>query len=252
MESLEMGLRVLRLPSFLSNWRSLATRAQQEGLSHAEFLTLLVEGEIQDRTQRRIERLLRQSQLPAGKTFATLDRGRLPRKVNSQLAALSDGSFLSEAMNVLVFGNPGTGKTHLVSALGYQLVSEGHSVLFTPTYAIVQRLLRAKKELSLERELARLDRIEVLILDDLGYVQQEREEMEVLFTLLSERYERSSVMITSNLVFSQWDRIFKDPLTATAAIDRLVHHSVVIELDVPSYRAEEAERRNKGKKFRNR
>ncbi len=112
---------------------------------------------------------------------------------------------------------------------------------------MLDRLLRAKRDLELERELRRLDRFDVLILDDIGYVQQTREEMEVLFTLLAERYERRSVVITSNLVFSEWDRIFKDPMTTVAAIDRLVHHSIILEFgqDMTSVRAEQAAKRNK-------
>jgi len=220
-------------------------------MSPPEFLQSLVDCELSERSRRRVERLLKQSRLPPGKTLSAFDLKRVPAKVRNQISALLDGSFLRDPLNVLVFGNPGTGKTHLVAALGHQLVLSGHSVLFTQTYALVQRLLRAKKELSLKRELSRLDRIECLIVDDLGYVQQEREEMEILFTLFAERYERRSVVVTSNLVFSKWDRIFKDPMTTTAAIDRLVHHCVVIELDVPSYRTEEAKRRNKSKKFTN-
>ena len=145
-----------------------------------------------------------------------------------------------------MFGAPGTGKTHLVAGLGQAWVERNRSVLYTPTYQLVGGLLRAKRDYELERELRRLDRFEVVILDDLGYVQQSREEMEVLFTFLAERYERRSVAITSNLVFSQWDHIFKDPLTTAAAIDRVVHHSLIIEFgkEVRSVRAEEAARRN--------
>jgi len=139
-----------------------------------------------------------------------------------------------------------------MAALGYELVRQSHTVLFTPVSQLVERLLEAKRDLRLARELQRLDRIDCLLLDDIGYVQQDRAEMEVLFALLAERYERKSVMITSNLVFSQWDQIFKDPMTTAAAIDRVVHHSVILELTVPSDRAEAAKRRvrdkNPGKK----
>jgi DNA replication protein DnaC len=138
---------------------------------------------------------------------------------------------------------PGRGKTHLVCAIGHELVMRGYRVLFTATFAIVQRLLAAKRDLRLEKELALLDGFDAIILDDLGYVQQSREEMEVLFTFLAERYERRSVIITSNLVFSEWDRIFKDPMTTAAAIDRLVHHAVIIEMTGPSLRREEAKKR---------
>jgi len=108
--------------------------------------------------------------------------------------------------------------------------------LFIPTFKLVEKLLNAKKELNLENALKRLDRFDVVILDDIGYVQQSREEMEVLFTFLAERYERKSLMITSNLVFSQWDKIFKDPMTTMAAVDRLIHHSIILDFTGPSIR----------------
>ena len=137
---------------------------------------------------------------------------------------------------------PGRGKTHFACAIGHELIQRGHRVLFVPTYALVQRLLAAKRELELEKELAHLDRFDAVILDDIGYVQQSREEMEVLFTLLAERYERGTVMLTSNLAFSKWEAIFKDPMTTAAAIDRLVHHSVILELNIPSYHLEQAKK----------
>jgi DNA replication protein DnaC len=147
-----------------------------------------------------------------------------------------------------VFGNPGTGKSHLVCGLGQELVRGGRTVLFSPTYQLVQRLLAAKRDLRLAAELKRLDRFDALILDDLGYVEQSREEMEVLFTLIAERYERRSVLITSNLVFSRWDQIFKDPMTTAAAVDRIVHHSIILELNIESYRAQAAKERIAGTK----
>lgn len=146
-----------------------------------------------------------------------------------------------------MFGNPGTGKSHLCCAVGNELVRRGRSVLSVSAYALVQRLLVAKRDLRLPEEIRRLDHFEALLIDDLGYVEQKREEMDVLFTLFAERYERRSILITSNLVFSKWDQIFKDPMTTTAAIDRLVHHAHVLELNVDSYRAEEAQRRRRGK-----
>lgn len=237
-------LRTLKLPSFKSQYEEVARLGDREGWTFAQYLLHLAEAEIEDRRQRRVERLLRQSGLPRDKTLATLDQKRLPDKIRRQLATLCDGGFVQRAENVLAFGLPGRGKTHCVSAIGHELVQRGYEVLFQPAFVIVQRLLIAKRELSLEKELRRLDRFSVVILDDIGYVQQDREEMEVLFTFLAERYERRSVVITSNLVFSQWDQIFKDAMTTAAAIDRVVHHSVILELTGESYRSEQAMKRN--------
>lgn len=167
----------------------------------------------------------------------------MPPKARRQLPALCEGGFIERAENVLVFGLPGRGKTHFACAIGHALVKRGHAVLFTTAVLLVQRLLVAKKHLRLEEELRRLDGFDAVILDDIGYIQQDREEMEVLFTFLAERYERRSVLITSNLVFSQWDRIFKDPMTTAAAIDRVVHHSVIVEMSGPSIRGEAAAER---------
>ncbi len=181
------------------------------------------------------------------KTLENFDRSRLKRNVERQFAALLDGEFLRRAENVLVFGSPGGGKTHLLCALGHELIDQGRSVYFTSCVLLVQRLLQAKQDLLLEKELKRLDKYEALIIDDLGYVQQSREEMEVLFTLLAHRYERGSVLLTSNLMFSEWERIFKDPMTTAAAIDRLIHHSVILELNLPSYRMEAAQKKKAAK-----
>jgi DNA replication protein DnaC len=157
-----------------------------------------------------------------------------------QLRTLLSGDFVDRRENILVFGPPGSGKTHSLCALAQELVRTGRRFLFTTTALLVQELLAAKRDLKLKALFKRLARWEALILDDLGYVQQSREEMEVLFTLLAERYERGSVCLTSNLAFSKWEQVFKDPMTTAAAVDRLVHHSVIVELNVPSYRAEAA------------
>ena len=215
----------------------MARRLLEAGHEDALSVVLeVLEAEQGDRQERRVQRLRRASHLPPGKTFETLDDDRLPRALSRRLRELRSGDFLERAVNVLAFGLPGTGKSHAACALGHALVERGHSVLFTPTFRLVQHLLAAKRDLDLPRALRKLDNYELLILDDIGYVQQDVEEIEVLFTLMAERYERRSMLITSNLVFSEWDRIFKNPMTTAAAIDRLVHHSVILEYDVPSYR----------------
>ena len=208
---------------------------------HQSAVPVLVEvfdTEAEARRQRRIARLRRVSRLPPAKTFETLDSGRLPVPIVQRLQDLATGAFLDTATNVLAFGLPGVGKSHALCAVGHALIEAGHSVLFMPAYAIVQELLSAKRDLDLPRALRKLDLFEVILLDDLGYVQQSPDEAEVLFTLLAERYERRSVMVTSNLVFSQWDRIFRDQMATAAAIDRLVHHAVLLEFDVPSFRTD--------------
>ena len=242
-QSLAILLRALKLPAFTRYGEEIAQKAEREGWTFGQYLHHLAELEVQERGRRRIARHLKSSDLPGEKTLATLDRSLLTAKVQKQLPTLCEGGFVERGENLLAFGLPGRGKTHVVCAIGHELIRRGHPVLFTPTYALVQRLLAAKRDLRLEKELAALDAFDAVILDDLGYVQQSRDEMEVLFTFLSERYERKSVIITSNLVFSEWDRIFKDPMTTAAAIDRLIHHAVIVEMNGPSIRNEQAKTR---------
>ena len=238
--SLELLLRSLKLPGFVAHYESMALRAEKAGWSFGQYLRALADIEMEERSRRRVERALKASSLPEDKTLATLEQDKLPVKVRRVLPNLCEGGFLDRAENILAFGLPGRGKTHVACAIGHELVRRGRRVLFVPTYQLVQRLLVAKRDLTLERELKHLDRFDAVILDDLGYVQQDRSEMEVLFTFLAERYERKSVIITSNLVFSKWNTIFKDPMTTAAAIDRVVHHSTILELTGESYRANAA------------
>jgi DNA replication protein DnaC len=239
--TLQGTLRELCLPTIRDSYAEVARLAVQETWSYEQFLLELVTREAQVRREHRIERWLAESKLPAGKSLDRFDQGRLPAKVRQQVVALLDGSFLDRRENVLAFGNPGSGKTHLLCGLCRELVHRERRLLATTCSLLVQELLIAKRDLKLSALLKKLGRYEGLLIDDLGYVQQSREEMEVLFTLLADRYERGSVLITSNLPFSQWESIFKDPMTTAAAIDRLVHHSVILELNVASYRREQAQ-----------
>lgn len=247
-QTLTDHLRELRLPAFRDNYESLARRAEQETLSYEQYLLELTDRECQTRQANRIETMLRQSRLPLEKTSESFDLKRLPAKAARQARSLADGSFVDRCENVLAFGKPGSGKTHLLAGLAQELIHQGRRVYFSACSLLVQDLLIAKRDLKLSRLLKRLSRFQVLMIDDIGYVQQSREEMEVLFTLLAERYERGSVLLTSNLPFSKWETIFKDPMTTAAAIDRLVHHSVILELNIESYRLEQAQRSSQDRK----
>jgi len=237
-------LKELFLSTMRQCYADLAVQAQQGSLSYEQYLLQLAEQECISRHNNRIERNVKESRIPRDKNMDTFDLKKVPGKVAHQVRSLVEGSFVDHKENILAFGNPGSGKTHLVCALGHELIKKGRKVYFAPCSLLVQDLLKAKQELQLSRILKRLSRYDALIIDDIGYVQQDRSEMEVLFTLLADRYERGSVMITSNLPFSKWEHIFKDPMVTAAAIDRLVHHSVILELNIPSYRMAEA----KGKK----
>jgi DNA replication protein DnaC len=215
-----------------------------------ESLIEVLEMEEEDRRQRRTVRLRLASKLPVGKTWDTFQRDRLPASLKQKLNELAAGDFLDDSINVLAFGLPGTGKTHALCGLGHRLVESGHSVYFAPAYQLVQDLLAAKRDLQLPRALHKLDNFDFLIIDDLGYLPQGTEESEVLFTLMAERYERRSLGMSSNLVFSDWDRIFHNPMATAAAIDRIVHHSAILEFNVPSYRTAKAETQAEGQSNR--
>ncbi|MDH3878619.1 MAG: IS21-like element helper ATPase IstB [Desulfobacterales bacterium] len=239
-------LKQLHMPSMRGCYEQIADQARKEPLSYEQYLLELLKLECQARRQNRIARNLRASKLPPSKTFDNFDKKRLPTKVAMHLNVLSDGSFLNRCENVLAFGNPGSGKTHLLCAIGHELIEQGRRVLFICCSQLVQDLLIAKRDLAMSKVLKKLSRYDAVIIDDIGYVQHSRQEMEVLFTFMADRYERGSLMITSNLPFSKWEQIFKDPMTAAAAIDRLVHHSVILELNIESYRMEVAQK-NKSK-----
>jgi DNA replication protein DnaC len=231
-------LKQLHMPTMRRCYEETADLARKESFSYEQYLLELLKQECEARLHNRIARNLHDSKLPPSKTIENFDKKRLPHKVAAHLNVLIEASFLNRCENILAFGNPGSGKTHLLCAIGHELIRIGKRVLFTPCSQLVQTLLIAKRDLNLSKIFKKLSRYDAVIIDDIGYVQQSREEMEVLFTFLADRYERGSIMITSNLPFSKWEQIFKDPMTTAAAIDRLVHHSVVLELNLPSYRLE--------------
>ena len=240
--TLPILLRSLGLTTMAREHDDTLARAEAEHWGYPRFLRHLVETEANERLRRRVERLLKDSRLPASKTLASLDQARLPEKVRRQLPTLLTGEFIRRGDNLLCFGLPGRGKTLFLAALCRELVQQQQlPVFYTTAHRLVTELLVAKRELKLERLIAKFDRFAALAIDDLGYTQQSREEMEVLFTLLAERYEKKSVLLTSNLVPSQWDQIFKEPMMTMAAVDRLVHHAVILEFNGRSYRADAAE-----------
>src|SRR5438067_3377318 len=209
-------LRSLKLATMAESFSDIALKAVRTGLSHEAYLHELVRLEWEAREQRRRARSLSESGLPREKTFRTLQLGAFPPLIRQQIERLRSGAFVQHAMNVVVVGKPGAGKSHLLASLGHELIQQGYGVLWRSTAQLMQRLLAAKRDLRLPQELAKLDRYACLILDDIGYVQHDQDEMEVLFTLLSDRYEQRSVCLSTNLVFSEWERIFKNPLTTVA------------------------------------
>lgn len=233
-------LTALRLPSFHSHWPSLAERADKEGWPAARFLAALAEVEIAERETRRIRRHLVESRLPGGKTLATFDFKALPSVPRARIEALAAGDWLETGANLIAIGNSGAGKTHLLCAVGHALVEAGRRVLYTRTTDLVQKLQAARRDLALEAALGKLDRFDLIILDDIGYAQKDQAETSVLFELIARRYETRSLAIAANQPFSAWDRIFPDPAVTVAAIDRLVHHATILEMNVDSYRRREA------------
>ena len=238
------SFQALSLRWMATNHQRVLEQAIKDEWSPEKILECLCEGEIENKRQLKVSRLLGQSNLDRNKAIDRIDWQPFSSKLRRQVELLATGAFVDEATNILAFGLPGRGKTHVVSAIGLELVKSGYRVLFRSTRQLVEELLAAKTTLRLQQELKKLDSFDVIICDDIGYVQQTREEMEVFFSFLSERYERRSIMITSNLVFSEWEKIFKDPMTTAAAIDRLIHHSVILEVTAQdSWRAAAAEQR---------
>ena len=244
--ALPLLLRAMRLPTIAREYDQAIHRAEAENWGYQRFLSYLFETEANDRLQRKIARLLKDSNLPAGKSLESLDQKLLPEKLRRQLPALLDADFVRRGDNLLCFGLAGRGKTHFVAAVAREWICRHQlQVLFVPAFRLVTQLLAAKRDLKLPQAINRLQRFDAVVIDDIGYVQQSREEMEVLFHFLAERYEKKSVVITSNLVFSQWDQIFKDPMTTMAAVDRLVPHSTLVEFTGESHRATAAKAKGK-------
>jgi DNA replication protein DnaC len=243
----ELLLSELHLPGVKQIWAALAAQADQEGWPAARFLAVLTAHEVAERGRRRLERHLAEARLPPGKTLDSFDFEAVPVVSKAQVMALAAGdAWLNQGANVLLFGPPGGGKSHLAAALGFALVENGWRVLFTRTTDLVQRLQLARRELGLEAAIAKLDKYHLLILDDLAYVTKDQAETSVLFELISARYERRSLLITANQPFGVWDKIFPDQAMTLAVVDRLVHHATILEMNVESYRRRAALERKRG------
>ena len=244
----ELMLGELRLPGIKMIWAELAARADKEGWPAARFLAALAEYEIAERNRRRIARHISEARLPVGKTIATFDFAAVPMVSKAQFMALAAGDgWLAGGANLLMFGPPGGGKSHLAAALGLALVENGWRVLFMRTTDLVQRLQVARQELALESAIAKLDKYHLLVLDDLAYVSKDQAETSVLFELIAARYERRSMLITANQPFGEWGKVFPDQAMTLAAIDRLVHHATILEMNVESYRRKTAIERKRGR-----
>ena len=244
----ELLLSELRLPGIKLMWAKLAEQSDREGWPAARFLAALAENEIADRRRRRMERHLVEARLPAGKTLATFDFEAVPMVSKAQVMALASGdAWLAQGANILLFGPPGGGKSHLSAALGLALIENGWRVMFARTTDLVQRLQVARRELALESTIAKLDRYDLIILDDIAYVSKDQAETSVLFELIAARYERRSMLITANQPFGEWGKIFPNQSMTLAAIDRLVHHATILEMNVESYRRREALDRKRGR-----
>jgi DNA replication protein DnaC len=244
---LNLLLNELRLPAIKVLWPQFAEKSDKEGWPAARFLTTIAEHEIAERGRRRIERHLVEARLPTGKTFDNFDFEAVPMISKAQVTALAAGDgWLGNGANLLLFGPPGGGNSHLAAAIGLALIENGWRVLFTRTTDLVQKLQLARRELSLEAAVNRLDRFDLMILDDLAYVTKDQAETSVLFELISARYERRSMLITGNQPFGEWNKVFPDPAMTLAAIDRLVHHATIVEMNVESYRRRTALERKRG------
>ena len=234
---LPMLLTALRLPSFARLWPEFCERADKEGWPAERLLAALCELELSEREQRRIQRHLVAARLTPGKTLDTFDFSVVPSVSKAKVSALAEGDgWLQAGHNLLAFGPPGSGKSHLAAAIGYELVQRGYRVLMATTSDLVQRLQNARRDLALTQEIAKLDKFDLLILDDISYVRKDQAETSALFELIAARYERRSIMITANQPFSGWEAIFPDKAMTVAAIDRLVHHASIFEMNVESYR----------------
>lgn len=235
--TLPLQLKALKLSSFNMHWQDSSETARKSNWTYSQYLAYLCDLEIQKREQNRLIRRIKESSLPNGKTLSNFNFKANENINSAQINAFAEtDSWIKQANNIIVFGPSGVGKTHIAAAIGYRQIELGNKVKFFQTSHLVQLLQQSKNQLRLKDLLIKLDRIPLIILDDIGYVKKDEQETSVLFELICHRYETGSLIITANQPFSKWDSIFPDNMMAVASIDRLVHHAAVISIDGESYR----------------
>lgn len=240
--SLPLLLKQLSLPKMYEYWEEFAIKAEKSNWSYAEYLKMLAELEANNRYQKKIERHIKESKLPSGKSLINFDFTAVKSVNAAQIKALAENiSWVKQAENIIIFGPSGVGKSHIAAAIGLNLIMQGMRVLFTQTTTIVQQLQQARSNYKLPESLTKLAKIDLIILDDIGYVKKDEDETNVLFELIADRYEKGSLIITANQPFSEWNSIFPDSMMAVAAIDRLVHHATIINIKEQSYRKAQAQ-----------
>jgi DNA replication protein DnaC len=242
-QDLVVSLKKLNLSSFVDGYIETAKSAEKAKHSHEQYLASLVSHELAQRQAARLKRLIKEAQIPVPKTLASYDyacRQGISPEATARLAA---GNFLCQATNVVLYGGFGVGKSHLAAALTSDICTKGYRGLFTSVHAMISELLKAHHSLTLTALFKKLDRFDLITLDELGYTPQSQEGADLFFQLISQRYERKSLMITTNLPYSEWDKVFINQMSTAAAVDRIIHNCETFNITGPSWRAETAKKK---------
>ena len=229
-------LKNLRMSTSLKELEDILRDTEKNSGSYLDFLDALLKIEEEGREARRIDRLIKQAKFPLIKSIADFDFSKIEELNKHQILSYCEGNFLSKKENLIFIGNPGTGKTHLATAIGYELCQKGYKVLFTAGNSLVTSMIEAKDDRTLGKFFDKASRMDLVIIDEVGYFPYEKDASEMFFQFISERYERGSIIITTNLPFSKWSEIFYTDRITTAILDRIVHYGKVIEMNGESYR----------------